>query len=171
MSLEIERKFSIIRYPLDELKNGDLKLISTTHIEQAYLAYNNIEQVRIRKKTIFDDNNKKESFYQTYKKSTCEGLGLVRDEMEYEISSNIYSQLRSLDCRVPIRKTRTRMTGGGYTYDLDEYEQFNLIIAEVEFESIEEMRLFVQPAWLGDEISHNSQLTNKYLWKKLNGLT
>ena len=65
-------------------------------------------------------------------------------------------------------KTRYYIPYDKHTIELDIYEGIfkGLIVAEVEFESLDEANLFTPPAWFGEDISNNIEYRNKILATK-----
>ena len=142
--MEIERKFLIKELP-------DLSQYEHHDIEQGYLSTKPV--LRIRKK---DDH----AFI------TIKGGGmLAREEHEFQIPLEEYDHLLpKIDGR-PITKTRYIIPFGKYTIELDVFKghKEGLIMAEVEFESLEEANSFVPPEWFGEDVTmqrqyHNSQM-------------
>lgn len=159
MNLEIERKFFVPHYPSRQLEMGELTLAGRKMIEQTYLALTESEEIRVRRLT--NPETGKASFTHTFKR----GHGLCREEAEYSISEEIYQQLLQGSGRVPLVKTRTRVTdAAGREYDIDEYHQFNLMTVEAEFSSEAEALAFVAPDWFGEEVGSGEEYRNKSLW-------
>ena len=135
--MEIERKFLINALP------ENLSQYRSTLIEQAYLCGNPV--VRVRRDG--------DQFYMTYK-----GEGLIaREEYNLPLTADAYAHLLGkADGRI-ITKRRYRIPYDSFTIELDvfsgEYE--GLVIAEVEFESLEEAKRFEPPAWFSDDVSEN----------------
>ncbi len=143
--MEIERKFLIKELP------ADLESYEHHTISQGYLSVKPV--LRIRKK---DDK----AFF-TYKGS---GL-LAREEIETEIPVETYEHLvPKIDGRL-IEKTRYIIPFNEHKIELDVFEghKKGLIMAEVEFESIEQANAFVAPAWFAEDVTedrsyHNSNM-------------
>ena len=142
--MEIERKFLINELP-------DLSKYDYVDIEQGYLCTHPV--VRIRKKN--------EKFILTYK-----GGGLMaREEIEAELSKEAYEHLREKIDGHPITKRRYLIPLPPYTIELDVFEghKKGLIMAEVEFPTIEEAHNFIAPDWFGEDVTedpsyHNSNM-------------
>ncbi len=162
-SMEIERKFLIKQLP-DNIQTYPYHLI-----EQAYL--NSDPVIRIRKE---DDN-----YYLTYK-----GRGLMaREEYNLPLNEHSYLHLKEKADGNIISKRRYLIPLTNPSYDnistsasfstsllieLDEfYGPFSpLLMAEVEFQSIEEANSFCAPDWFGDDVTncpeyHNSNMSRK----------
>ena len=146
--MEIERKFTVKTLP-EQLDGCPCK-----PIEQAYLCTDPV--VRVRRKG--------EEYW-----LTCKGKGfLVREEYELPLSEEAYRHLLSkADGRV-ITKRRYHIPYGEYTVELDVFggELAPLVIAEVEFPSVEAANAFVPPAWFGEDVTENPAYSNSNLSKK-----
>lgn len=139
--MEIERKFLIKNLP-------DLSQYKFHEIEQGYLSVSPV--VRIRKK---DDK-----YILTYK-----GAGLMaREEIEAELTEESYYHLREKIDGNPITKTRYLIPLDPYTIELDVFKghKEGLVMAEVEFPSIEEAESFVKPEWFGEEVTQDKRYHN-----------
>jgi CYTH domain-containing protein len=156
MGQEIERKYLLAKVPTELIREGVLRVVSRKVIEQTYLAFSNQEEVRVRK--LISDGEV--GFTHTYKR----GNGLLREEIEYEIGPDIYEQLLTGSSRKPLVKTRITVEADGYEIDIDEYAQFDLCVAEVEFPDVEAANRFQPPAWFGQELGSEEEYRNKTLW-------
>ena len=147
---EIERKFLVKRIP------QHLEQYPFHTLEQGYL--NTDPVVRVRRE---DD-----SYYLTYK-----GRGfLVREEYNLPLNADAYAHLvKKADGNI-IRKKRYRIPveGSQLTIELDVFDTpfAPLILAEVEFESIEQAQSFVPPEWFGEDVTENREYSNSNLSKK-----
>ena len=67
-----------------------------------------------------------------------------------------------------IQKDRYHIPYEGYTIELDVFggELAPLVIAEVEFPSVEAANVFVPPAWFGEDVTENPAYSNSNLSKK-----
>ncbi|MFD2114867.1 CYTH domain-containing protein [Paenibacillus yanchengensis] len=161
MALEIERKY-LLQQSLDELlQNNQIKIISEVIIEQTYLAIDEHQEIRVRKITSLGEQTT--SYTQTFKK----GNGLVREEVEYEISDAIYEQLVKPFGYIPLTKKRITAHALDKTVEIDVYDQLQMTVLEVEFDSVEAAQSFVEPDWFGQDISDAWQYSNKQVWKQL----
>ena len=158
--MEIERKFLIDKLP-DDIESYPFHLI-----EQAYLCTNPV--VRIRRE---DDD-----FILTYK-----GSGLMqREEANLSLTSEgYYHLLTKADGNVITKKRylipleHPQVVEGSpqppdeYTLliELDVFDSpfAPLIIAEVEFDSIEEAESFTPPAWFKEDVTEDRHYSNSYL--------
>jgi adenylate cyclase len=161
MNIEIERKFLVTRFPEEEIKNGALKIISVKHIDQTYLGLGKKDELRIRK--LVDADSSEETFTFTFKKDKKES----RLELEEYISAELYESILLGTKNVPLRKKRTTLHYNGYNIEIDEYDDFDLIVAEVEFQSVDEMRSFEPLEWFQQDVSGKKEYSNKYLWRLL----
>lgn len=73
---------------------------------------------------------------------------------------------------IPISKVRRYIDWNGKEITIDIYngELHGLIIAEVEFKSVEDANKFTIPDWMGSEITNNKTYKNKNLWKQIQGI-
>jgi len=149
---EVERKWLVRDLPeLRDLK-GEQK------ITQGYLAISSDgTEVRIRRKG--------DACFETVKSSG----GLVRDEIEVEISQEQFRVLWPATEGRRLEKTRYALTWNGYQIELDVYQGAlaDLVVAEIEFKSAEESNRFVPPAWFGEEVTEDRHYKNSSL--ALNG--
>ncbi|MCH5265000.1 MAG: CYTH domain-containing protein [Lachnospiraceae bacterium] len=150
--MEIEKKYLVEELP------EDLAHYDKSELEQCYLCAE--PTIRARKS---DD-----SYILTYKsrKVTEEKEALnISEELEVPLNAEAYAHLKEKADGICIVKTRYRIPYGKYQIELDvfhgEYEGFCL--AEVEFPSVEEGRLFTPPSWFGKDVSGDFHYTNSYL--------
>lgn len=146
--MEIERKFTVKQLP----KN--LADYSYHIIEQAYL--NTDPVIRVRRQ---DDD-----YYMTYK---GEGL-LAREEYNLPLNRPSYEHLKEKADGNLISKKRYLIPCDPYTIELDIFDApfAPLIIAEVEFPSIEAANAFLPPDWFDEDVTndpsyHNSNLSRR----------
>lgn len=146
--MEIERKFLIHTLP-ENLENYPYK-----EIEQGYI--NRDPVIRIRRS---DDKYI----------LTCKGQGLmVREEFELPLSKEAFEHLKPKTDGIFIEKTRYLIPyDEKLTIELDIFhgKLVPLVLAEVEFDSVEDADAFVPPAWFGEDVTnspkyHNSNLSN-----------
>lgn len=144
--MEIERKYLIKKIPFD-LKGYDCLLI-----EQGYLNTNPV--VRVRRQN--------EDYYLTYK-----GHGLLaREEYNLPLNAQSYEHLiQKADGRI-IRKKRYLIPyENGLTIELDIFEKDyeGLMLAEVEFPSIDAANAFTPPAWFDEDVTLSGEYQNSRL--------
>jgi CYTH domain-containing protein len=148
MSAEIERKFLILKPPLD------LDKFTPTKIIQGYLAITGDGvEIRLRKR----DN----AYVQTVKS----GTGLERQEVETEITEGQFASLWPLTEGKRIEKTRYDIPYADGIIELDIYKGTleGLVTAEVEFKSQEDAEAFSPPEWMGQEVTQDDGYKNKNL--------
>ena len=146
--MEIERKFTVKVLP-ENLADYPCK-----RIEQAYLCTEPV--VRVRRK---DDE-----FW-----LTCKGEGfLAREEFELLLSEEAYRHLMSKTDGLVIEKERYHIPWGGYTIELDIFggALAPLIMAEVEFPSVEEALSFCPPDWFDRDVTEDPDYSNANLSKR-----
>ena len=144
--MEIERKFLIRQLP------DNLDRYPYHKIEQAYLCVEPV--VRIRKQ---DD-----SYILTYKSS---GM-MAREEYNLPLTRDAYEHLKPKTEGIPLSKTRYLIPlPGNLTVELDLFDPpyAGLVIAEVEFPSIEEAQAFIPPDWFGEDVTYSGNYHNSTL--------
>lgn len=146
--MEIERKFTVNQIP------EHLEQYPCLILEQAYL--NTAPVVRVRREN--DD------FYLTYK-----GKGfLAREEYNLLLDENSYYHLREKADGLIISKKRYLIPyNDKLTIELDVFEAplAPLVLAEVEFESIEEANAFVPPSWFEKDVTEDRSFSNSEMSK------
>ena len=165
--MEIERKFTIRKLP------GSLSSYTCLHMEQAYLCTDPV--VRIRKE---NDN-----YYLTYK-----GKGLLaREEANLPLHAEGYAHLLTKADGLIIRKDRYLIPIKDPSFDMHalqaagiprlpdnlrlkiELDIFQspsgLIMAEVEFPSIELANAYQPPAWFAEDVTGNKAYHNSNISK------
>ena len=148
MGKEIERKFLIKELP------ANLSEYPFHELTQGYL--NTDPVVRVRKE---DD-----TYYLTYK-----GKGFIEKE-EYNLPLNEDAFLHLLpkaDGNI-ISKKRYLIPCDPYTIELDVFDKpfAPLIIAEVEFPTLEEAKAFTPPEWFTKDVTGDYHYSNSYLSQK-----
>lgn len=161
MNLEIERKYLLNEDPRKLIAEGVITLIHEKRIEQTYTAIDQDQELRVRR--IVDVRTNEVSYTHTFKN----GVGLAREEVEFEINEVIYDQVIAAFGYLPLTKNRLTATFGQLLVEIDVYDQVNFTVVEVEFNSMEEANSFVPPTWFGEEISFNKAYSNKAVWKQL----
>lgn len=146
--LEIERKFLI------DKEAFDYRAYPFKELEQGYLCTNPV--VRVRK----EDSN----YYLTYK-----GKGLLaREEYNLPLNEEAYRHLIVKSDGLVIAKRRYLIPYGKFTVELDEFknELAPLLLAEVEFESVEEANSFVPPKWFTKDVTNDPEYHNSNMSKR-----
>ena len=148
--MEIERKFLIHTLP------ENLETYPHKEIAQGYICTDPV--VRIRRS---DDNYI----------LTCKSKGLMaREEFELLLSKEAYEHLKTKTDGIFIEKTRYLIPFDNYlTIELDIFHGAHapLVLAEVEFSSIEEAYAFTPPAWFGEDVTNSSKYHNSTLSQSL----
>ncbi|MEQ9618811.1 MAG: CYTH domain-containing protein [Deltaproteobacteria bacterium] len=147
MNREIERKFLVVKPP------PELNKYPNHRIEQGYIAVTDDLEVRLRKKG--------DQYYQTVKSDG----GLVRREVEIELSRDQFEALWPMTEGKRIEKTRYEIEYEGFLIELDIYSGnlHGLKVAEVEFKTEDQSKTFIPPDWLGAEVTDDKRYKNKYL--------
>lgn len=148
---EIERKFILkkIAFSLFAIE----KIYS---IEQYYTSIN--PEIRLRK--ITDYENKSAKYYLTQKDEE----NLAREEITKEVPESFYLNQKKNKIGNEIHKLRYVVKlEDGTIAKIDLFTNYNLNIAEVEFNSEEEANNFRPPKWFGKEITYNLKYKNKYI--------
>ena len=93
------------------------------------------------------------------------GQGLVRHEEEIAIGRERFDRLWPLTAGRLIEKARHLLPVDGATLELDVYggDLAGLMVAEVEFDSVEASEAFVPPPWLGEEVTGDERYANRTL--------
>lgn len=140
--MEIERKFTIKELP------ENLSQYPCLHIEQGYL--NTDPVLRIRKQN--DD------YILTYK-----GKGmLAREEYNLPLNEAAYANLKTKCDGNIISKKRYLIPYDKFTIELDVFDPpfAPLVMAEIEFDSIEAANAFLAPDWFLEDVTHNANYHN-----------
>ncbi|MBB6672138.1 CYTH domain-containing protein [Cohnella nanjingensis] len=159
MSMEIERKFLLPALP--EAIRERFVVRSEQRIEQTYLAIDDTQELRIRRITDLATGAR------TYTHTFKNGKGLAREEIEYAISESLYGQVAEAFGAVALTKIRTTAEWEGLVVEIDRYDQLDLTVLEVEFDSEDAAHAFVAPDWFGRDISAEKAYSNKTVWRSL----
>lgn len=140
--MEIERKFLITKLP------ERLESCSFHEIEQGYLSERPV--VRIRK----SDNE----YYMTYKS----GGMLAHEEYNLPLTEQAYEHLKPKCDGNIITKKRYLIPYDPYTIELDIFSgcMQGLILAEVEFPTVEEAENFTPPDWFAEDVTYDIRYKN-----------
>lgn len=147
--MEIERKYLVSELP------SDYESWEAHPMEQAYLCTEPVVRVR----------RDRDDYYLTYK---SKGL-LAREEYNLPLTKEAYEHLLAKADGIILTKTRYKkqLEGTELTVELDvfsgKYE--GLILAEVEFTSIEEAESFTPPHWFGKDVTLSGEYQNSRLSK------
>lgn len=144
---EIERKFLLAVLP-DDLQQHPYKAIS-----QGYISTASEGEVRVRRQG--------SAHVLTVKK----GSGLRRTEVEINLDEEQFSALWELTANRRIEKTRYDYQYLDTLIEIDVYRNSlaPLMLAEVEFRSIEESRHFSIPSFFGREVTDERSYKNAAL--------
>lgn len=144
--MEIERKFLIKEIP------GHLEDYDFHDIEQAYLCTSPV--IRIRRQ---DDE-----FFLTYKSA---GM-MAREEYNLPLNESAYSHLlKKADGNIITKRRYLIPMDENLTVELDIFSgvKKGLIMAEVEFSSMEEAKKFNVPDWFGKEVTYLKEYHNSVM--------
>jgi CYTH domain-containing protein len=145
--MEIERKYIIEELP------DNLEAYPSKHIKQGYVSIAPVIRIRQLDKQFI---------------LTIKGKGLLaREEFELEIDKDQFDELSKKVDGLIIDKTRYYITLDDYIIELDIFhsDYKDLIIAEVEFPSLEEANSFVPPDWFGKDVTNDPRYQNSSLSK------
>ena len=147
---EIERKFVIrsINFPLDNYPFEDIR--------QGYLVTcKDGNEARVRQKG--------ENYFLTIKK----GAGLERQETEIAISKNQFEQLYPATADERLEKRRYIIRNENYVIELDIFagKLKGLMLAEVEFNTVDESNGYKAPGWFDREVTDDERFANRNLAK------
>jgi adenylate cyclase len=147
---EIERKF-VIQSILFQLDNYPFE-----NIRQGYLVTcRDGGEARVRQKG--------EHYFLTIKK----GAGLERHEIEITISQTQFEQLYQTTADECLEKRRYFIQDQSCVIELDIFEGKlkGLILAEVEFKSVDDSKVYKVPDWFGREVTDDERFKNRNLAK------
>lgn len=147
--MEIERKFKVNIIP-------DLTNIKKVKIIQGYLNTDSEPTLRVRK---YGDE-----YLLTYKYSKKDKSINVCNEMELPITEECFNNLLTKIEGNIIEKTRYFINE--IELDIFEGKYKGMVLAEVEFDSIEDANNYVKPNWLGEDVTKDKNYRNSYLAKK-----
>lgn len=157
MSNEIERKFKVKKLPQEILDT-----IKPLELVQTYLQAPEGQERRVRA-----INNAR--FFITVKIPQVSSNGLIRQELEKEISKEDYELFLKSQKGMQIKKKRYKIPASdGLIYELDIYEDSleGLMVVEVEFPTKEMSNSFEKPDWFGKDITSDKRYKNASLAEK-----
>lgn len=149
MAQEIERKFLVVDDSWRE------HIVKTIDYRQGYMSNTERASVRVRV-----------AAGQAHLNIKSATLGVERLEYEYPLpEADAHEMLDKLCDKPLIEKTRYYVEDAGHTWEVDVFAGDNagLIVAELELPSADTP--FNQPAWLGEEVSHDPRYYNVMLVK------
>jgi CYTH domain-containing protein len=93
------------------------------------------------------------------------GTGVVREEHETVISGELFEALWPLTEGRRVEKRRLLVALGEMVAEVDVFAGAlaGLLVAEVEFLSVESAAAFEPPAWFGDEVTEDRRYKNQWL--------
>jgi adenylate cyclase len=144
---EVERKWLVTELP-------ELTGLKGKEVVQGYIAVTaEGTEVRVRQKG--------DKYFQTIKSDG----GLVRGEIEIELTKAQYDDLWPATAGRRLEKTRYEIALDGAKIELDIYkgDLTGLVVAEVEFPSVRDSERFPQPTWFGSEVTEDKRYKNKNL--------
>ena len=138
--IEIERKY-LLRFLPEEARDG-----RWIDIAQGYLPGTRLHE-RVRRVSVHHGSGRKDvHFYRTVKL----GEGVARTEIEEETTEAIFLALWPLTRRRRLRKRRFEVDVDGRTWEIDEFRNRDLVMAEIELDSEDEEVTF--PDWLAPAV-------------------
>ena len=151
--LENERKWLLSRKDCNKIMSGK-KCISASSIEQVYLN----KQTRIRRR----DYGIKLQF----SKTTKTGSGMSRQESTRMLTEEQYNKEKEKG-EYLIRKTRLEFKyDGDLVMELDLFEDLDLILLEIEFDTVTQAESFVGDFSYQKEVTYDKSYKNYYLAKE-----
>ncbi len=165
MAIEFERKWLVV----DQEWQRNVSVVSTERIRQAYLYNKDKIVVRVRAGEVHRPNAKDVKNFR-YGAMTCKGPSSVNypDEYEKDIPFDFADKIIA-DYPI-IEKTRYVVPyGDDICLEIDVFggKLTGLIVAEVEFASLEESESFVAPNWFMTEVTHDSKYSNANLLRAM----
>ena len=137
---EIERKY-LLRFVPEKARDS-----RWVDIAQGYLPGSTLQE-RIRRVSIDHGSGRKDlHFYRTVKL----GEGVTRTEVEEETTEAIFLAMWPLTKRRRLRKRRFEVDVDGLTWEIDEFRNRDLVLAEVELDSEDDEVTF--PDWLAPAV-------------------
>jgi CHAD domain-containing protein/CYTH domain-containing protein len=129
--LEIERKFLLKRMP-ESMPDS-----TSVTMEQGYLPGERLVE-RLRAVEV----GRQRTYFRTVKV----GAGIVRTELEEETSAEVFKSMWPLTKGKRLTKRRHRVPDGAFTWEIDEFTDRELVLAEIELPAADtEVEI---PAWL-----------------------
>lgn len=150
--LEIERKWVIDEEKIDY----DLSDAEVIKIEQTYINFS--PEIRVRK---LNDGQQ----YSFAVKTNMTEDGMIRYEMENNITKEEYNNLFAKKEGNTIYKTRYQLLDGDYLIAIDVFsgDLGGLAYMEIEFENAEEAKNYKTPEWVIKEVTDDIRYKNGYL--------
>lgn len=149
-TLEIERKYLLKGLP------PKMPDANTLTIEQGYIPGERLLE-RLRAVEV----GRQRTYFRTVKV----GAGLVRTELEEEASAEVFKAMWPLTRGKRLTKRRHRVPDGDFTWDIDEFTDRELVLAEIELPSAEtpvELPAWLDP-WVVREVTGEAAYLNSTL--------
>jgi len=147
MALEIERKFLVKTLPAD-IGNFPHKEIIQWYFNDPTTG----KSIRVR------------HIWDAYKITRKKWYGLVREEIEVDITKEEFDQFRFQVENHFLEKTRYDIPYQWLIIELDIYKNLQwLKTAEVEFKTKRDAKNFVTPEWFDEELTNMREATNGYI--------
>ena len=145
--MEIERKFLLAELPTA------VTGAPFTRLRQGYLAIGPHDEVRIR-----DADG-------ALTLTAKSGSGIEREERETELTTEQFEALWPSTRGRRIEKRRHVLSEEGLIYEVDVFEGSlsGLLLAEVEFRTLDAARSFEPPGWFGAEVTYDIRYSNASL--------
>lgn len=162
-TLEIERRYLLRELP--ELPAG----ARVTEIEQGYFSHGDVDphtgsplNGRLRCARLPDGSA-------VYTHTIKRGTGLVREETERQIDQTMFNRLWPLTEPLRLTKTRHAVDERGVTWEIDAFDDVDLVLAEVELDSADASVTI--PAWLRPvverEVTNDPAFTSKGVARRI----
>lgn len=151
--IETERKFLV---EAGDLPSNMKAIAYKFDFAQTYISY--LPEMRVR---AFDGR-----YFFTMKRP-ADDIGLSREEMQVQITKAEYESLLTKKVGQTIHKTRYQFYVGDTFVYVDVYtgNLAGLVVAEVEFESVEDAEKFTPPSWFGKDVTSDKRYKNASLAK------
>ena len=154
---EIERKFicSLTREEASKLS------FDSRHVKSLYLESSKEASLRVVK----DSHKNGDVFCFWTEKKSLEN-SIVRIEIEEKLPEKIFNQLDIINKYPTIEKERFLININDYIWEIDFFNSYDFVIAELEFRSLEEANAFnTFPSWIVKEVTEDPSYLNCNLAK------
>ena len=152
--VEIERKY-LLRFVPDEARDG-----RRVDIAQGYIPGEELHE-RIRSVSVRHGTGRtEERYYRTVKL----GEGVARTEIEEETTAAIFEAMWPLTKGHRLRKRRFQVENDGRTWEIDEFKNRDLVLAEIELKAEDEAVTF--PSWLAPAVQR--EVTTEPAFQNIN---
>jgi CYTH domain-containing protein len=137
--IEIERRYLLRKFPKPALNAENI-----IEVRQGYISSETIcERVSRRK---FLRSDKHPEGYKKYTRNVKVGHGLSRYEFKDEIDRDFFESIWPISKGTRIHKIRYRVYEGEFTWEVDDFKDRDLYLAEIEIPS-EDYKVVI-PEWL-----------------------